>query len=117
MLEQMSGFPYWQIEFDEDGKPIQQSALDSLCTELPNQRVVDLFIFSHGWNNDREMGQGLHPPLTAEEMMRNEHRRGYGNDATREITKRFPQPLGNLAQNARFPHSHSRSSVCQIRRA
>jgi hypothetical protein len=23
-----------------------------------------------------------------------------------EITERFPQPLGNLAQNARFPHSH-----------
>jgi hypothetical protein len=23
-----------------------------------------------------------------------------------EITKRFPQELGNLAQNARFPHSH-----------
>jgi hypothetical protein len=27
-----------------------------------------------------------------------------------EITERFPQPLGNLAQNARFPHFHSRSS-------
>jgi hypothetical protein len=23
-----------------------------------------------------------------------------------EITERFPQELGNLAQNARFPHSH-----------
>jgi hypothetical protein len=23
-----------------------------------------------------------------------------------EITKRFPQVLGNLAQTARFPHSH-----------
>jgi hypothetical protein len=49
--------------------------------------------------------------------MQNEHRRGYGNDAAMEITKRFPQPLGNLAQNARFPHFHSRSSVFQIRRA
>jgi hypothetical protein len=26
-----------------------------------------------------------------------------------EITKRFPQELGNLAQNARFPHSHKPS--------
>jgi hypothetical protein len=32
--------------------------------------------------------------------------RGCGNDAPAEITKRFPQELGNLAQNARFPHSH-----------
>jgi hypothetical protein len=23
-----------------------------------------------------------------------------------EITERFPQELGNLAKNARFPHSH-----------
>jgi hypothetical protein len=33
-----------------------------------------------------------------------------GNDAPLEITERFPQSLGNLAQNARFPHSHSRVS-------
>jgi hypothetical protein len=35
---------------------------------------------------------------------------GCGNDAPMEITERFPQPLGNLAKNARFPHSHSRVS-------
>jgi hypothetical protein len=35
---------------------------------------------------------------------------GYGNDAPMEIKERFPQPLGNLAENARFPHSHSRLS-------
>jgi hypothetical protein len=35
---------------------------------------------------------------------------GYGNAAPMEITERFPQPLGNLAQNARFPHFHSRFS-------
>jgi hypothetical protein len=35
---------------------------------------------------------------------------GCGNGAPMEITERFPQPLGNLAQNARFPHSHSRLS-------
>ena len=28
-----------------------------------------------------------------------------------ETTERFPQGLGNLAQHARFPHSHSRSFV------
>jgi hypothetical protein len=35
---------------------------------------------------------------------------GCGNGAPMEITERFPQPLGNLAENARFPHSHSRVS-------
>src|SRR5437762_1033060 len=28
-----------------------------------------------------------------------------------ETTKRVPQGLGNLAQNARFPHSHSQLSI------
>ena len=36
---------------------------------------------------------------------------GCGNAAPMEITERFPQPLGNLAQNARFPHSHSPYSL------
>jgi hypothetical protein len=31
---------------------------------------------------------------------------GCGNAGPMEITERFPQDLGNLAQNARFPHSH-----------
>ena len=35
---------------------------------------------------------------------------GCGNDAAMEITERFPPPLGNLAKNTRFPHSHSRFS-------
>jgi hypothetical protein len=34
---------------------------------------------------------------------------GCGNAGPVEITTRFPQDLGNLAQTARFPHFHSRS--------
>ena len=34
-----------------------------------------------------------------------------GNAAAVEITYRFPPRLGNLAQSARFPHSHSGSSI------
>lgn len=33
---------------------------------------------------------------------------GCGNAGPVEITERFPPALGNLAQNARFPHSHNR---------
>jgi hypothetical protein len=31
---------------------------------------------------------------------------GCGNGVPMETPKRFPQGLGNLAENARFPHSH-----------
>ena len=59
-------------------------------------------------NDDRRGGQGLlSPPIGHEGVMWNwQHRGGCGNDAPVEITKRFPQELGNLAQHARFPHSH-----------
>jgi hypothetical protein len=36
-------------------------------------------------------------------------RAGYGNDGPVDITERCPPALGKLAQNARFPHFHSRS--------
>jgi hypothetical protein len=39
---------------------------------------------------------------------------GYGNDAPAEITERFPQQLGNLAKNARFPHSHKPIIRCSF---
>ena len=32
-----------------------------------------------------------------------------------EINVRFPPPLGNLAQSARFPHSHKRITVGRIK--
>ena len=58
-------------------------------------------------NDDRRAAQGLVSPriaMTEEVISKIAH--GCGNDAPVEITERFPQELGNLAQNARFPHSH-----------
>jgi hypothetical protein len=40
---------------------------------------------------------------------------GCGNGAGMEITNRFPHRLGNLAQNARFPHSHKPLPVVFVR--
>ena len=41
---------------------------------------------------------------------------GCGNAGPMETTERFPQRLGNLAQNARFPHSHSRLFLFPLRK-
>jgi hypothetical protein len=41
---------------------------------------------------------------------------GYGNAAPMEITERFPQALGNLAQTARFPHFHKPLSVLCLKK-
>lgn len=57
MVEQMSGFPYWQVTFDEQGVVTDPVAIDALLSDLPGQALTDLFIYSHGWNVDFAMAR------------------------------------------------------------
>src|SRR6478672_10712395 len=55
----VSGEPVWELMFDEHGTlsaPDRGKFLD----ELTNSNVEDLFIFSHGWNNDHEQARALY---------------------------------------------------------
>src|SRR5579859_6299398 len=60
MPETMAGFPYWQVTFDEQGRPAPQAGVDTLLADLPGQTLTDLFIFSHGWNNDVPMARATY---------------------------------------------------------
>jgi len=58
MAESLAGFPFWVLEFDKDC-----NALDSVARflgELPGEGLTDLFIFSHGWNNDHATALDLY---------------------------------------------------------
>ncbi len=57
-------------------------------------------------NDDREAGQGTASPRIPVPSTECDGEDGCGNDVPMETPKRFPQGLGNLAQHARFPHSH-----------
>jgi hypothetical protein len=59
MAGEIAGRPHWEISFDEQGKPNQGEA-DTLLRELPGQDLTDLFVFSHGWNNDRGQARRLY---------------------------------------------------------
>jgi hypothetical protein len=59
MAGEIAGRPHWEISFDENGKPDQGEA-DTLLRELPGQDLTDLFVFSHGWNNDRGQARRLY---------------------------------------------------------
>jgi hypothetical protein len=48
MAAQISGLPYWEVEFDKAGAIVSD---DGLTAGLPASGVHDLFVFSHGWNN------------------------------------------------------------------
>jgi hypothetical protein len=59
MASEIAGQPHWEIGFDEHGKA-GQGEIDALLAELPGRDLTDLFVFSHGWNNDRGQARRLY---------------------------------------------------------
>jgi hypothetical protein len=59
MAGEIAGRPHWEVGFDEQGRPDQDEA-DTLLRELPGEDLTDLFVFSHGWNNDRGQARRLY---------------------------------------------------------
>ncbi|MGH2354528.1 MAG: serine-threonine protein kinase [Chloroflexota bacterium] len=66
MPETVAGFPYWEVSFDEHGNLARSAEVDALLAEMPGQALTDLFIFSHGWQNDRPTARALYTGFFAE---------------------------------------------------
>lgn len=60
MADTLQDFPFWLLKFDKRGAPEDADAIDHLITELNAQKITDLFIFAHGWNNDRSAALALY---------------------------------------------------------
>jgi hypothetical protein len=60
MAETVSGFPFWELRFDKDAKPVDDAALQAFLREVKEQGLTDLFVFSHGWNNDPPTARKLY---------------------------------------------------------
>jgi hypothetical protein len=59
MASEIAGQPHWEVGFDEHGKA-NQGEVDTLLAELPGRNLTDLFVFTHGWNNDRRQARRLY---------------------------------------------------------
>ncbi len=55
----MPPMDHWEISFDEHGKA-GQAEIGKLLGELPGKDLTDLFVFSHGWNNDHRQARRLY---------------------------------------------------------
>jgi hypothetical protein len=55
----MPAMDHWEVSFDERGTPAKGD-VDTLLRELPGKDLTDLFVFSHGWNNDRGQARRLY---------------------------------------------------------
>ncbi|MER7397657.1 serine-threonine protein kinase [Streptomyces sp. NPDC000151] len=51
--------PYWELTFDADGD-VDQRQRDALLAGAARERLTDLVVFAHGWNNDRSMATRLY---------------------------------------------------------
>lgn len=52
MSSTLHGFPYLETQFGKDGKPVDAAHAATVAAFLSAQPVTDLFVISHGWNND-----------------------------------------------------------------
>ncbi len=60
MAEQLAGFSFWELRFTEEGSPEDKAAIGKSLTEIEAAKPDDLFIFSHGWNNDAKTARTLY---------------------------------------------------------
>lgn len=57
-------FPYVQLDFDDRGRP-RAGQLQTLLDTIDREQVTDLFVVSHGWNNDEREAHDLYNRLFA----------------------------------------------------
>ncbi|MER5305348.1 serine-threonine protein kinase [Streptomyces lasiicapitis] len=51
--------PYWELTFDADGD-VDAAQRDRLLSGAESERVTDLLVFAHGWNNDQRTARNLY---------------------------------------------------------
>jgi hypothetical protein len=58
-------YPFFPIQFTKDGVVFQRSDVDALIAALANNQngVTDLFLMSHGWNNNMDEAKQLYSGL------------------------------------------------------
>jgi hypothetical protein len=59
-MQNLKGFPYFEVEFNKDGTVHDQNQAKALMDFLGQGSVSDLFVISHGWNNDMADARGLY---------------------------------------------------------
>ena len=62
-MADVAGFPYFELQFDTQGKVVDASALQQAIDGVAAGGTTDLFVLSHGWNNDMADARSLYKDL------------------------------------------------------
>ena len=60
MVETVAGFAHWEIGFDAAGEAVAGEQVERLRDGVRDERLTDLFVVAHGWNNDRTVARSLY---------------------------------------------------------
>ncbi len=61
-MNKLNGFDYFEVPFNKDGAIVDRSQLDQLLGAIAT--YTDLFVMSHGWNNDEAEARNLYERLS-----------------------------------------------------
>jgi len=59
-MTQLAGFAHWEVRFDEEGRGAEPGQVDELLAGVVAEGIDDLFVLSHGWNNDAPIARRLY---------------------------------------------------------
>jgi hypothetical protein len=65
-METISGLPFYPLEIAKNGRvahEAQKSAILEMARAADSERITDLFVMSHGWNNDMNDARSLYGEL------------------------------------------------------
>src|SRR5262245_47751115 len=64
-MKDIGGFPGFEVEFDKEAGLVDDGQVVQLLDFLAQGAVTDLFVFSHGWNNDMADARALNQEFFA----------------------------------------------------
>lgn len=62
-MAELSGFPYAEVQLTRDGDVHETAEVDRLVAMVTDERLTDLVVVSHGWNNHLDEARGLYRTL------------------------------------------------------
>ena len=60
VVANLSGFPCYEVQFKKDGSMNDGADLDGPVAFIKDKEITDLFVISHGWNNDMKDARALY---------------------------------------------------------
>ena len=69
-MQTIADFPYFEMQFNKEGAIHNEEEVKQILDFLPESKVTDLFVISHGWNNDMNDARMLYQDFFAK--VRNE---------------------------------------------